>query len=170
MIISIFAAFPLFVGFWCFYVLAGNVSLFLIALIVIVFGGLLWDVTNFLKADMLSQIEQTNAIVYSTLGRKMGRFFPIPKTYSAYIFASSLPRFIPYLAGKIPMIIGSVTIAEIAFDFPGLGKNLIDALIQTNTTLLIKSVFVLLSINAIVTFIVKTVLFIIYPRFYEKSN
>ena len=66
-------------------------------------------------------------------------------------------------------IIGSVTIAEIAFDLPGLGKNLIDAMVQTNTNLLITSVFVLLIINAIVSFIVKLIMFLVYPRVYEGA-
>ena len=73
------------------------------------------------------------------------------------------------MAGKIPVIIGAVTIAEIAFDFPGLGKNLIDALIASNTNLLITSVFILLCVNAIVTFIVKFILFLVFPRWYEKN-
>ena len=101
--------------------------------------------------------------------RNMGKFFPLPGTYSGYLFQSSLPRFIPYLAGKVPAIIGSVTIAEIAYSFPGLGSNLIDALVQTNTDLLVTSVFVLLCINAVVSFFVKMILFLIYPRVYEKA-
>jgi ABC-type dipeptide/oligopeptide/nickel transport system permease component len=99
----------------------------------------------------------------------MGTFLPLPGTYSGYLFQSSLPRYIPYLAGKVPAIIGSVTIAEIAYSFPGLGSNLIDALISTNTDLLVTSVLILLCINAIVSFFVKTILFLIYPRWYEKA-
>lgn len=171
MLLSLFAAAPLFVGFWVMYTLFGNSNALipLIALVTILFGGLVWDATNFLKTDLLIQVDQTHAIVFSTLGRKLGRLFPLPGTYSGYLFSSSLPRFLPYLAGKVPAIIGSVTIAEIAFDFPGLGKNLIDALVSTNTNLLITSVFVLLCINAVVSFLVKTILFLIYPRVYEKA-
>ncbi len=169
-IASILAAVPLFIGFWVAYVTFGNgVPLFFIAFVTVVLGGLSWDATNFLKTDMISQVNQTHAIVFSTLGRNLGRFFPLPGTYSGYLFQSSLPRFIPYLAGKVPAIIGSVTIAEIAYSFPGLGSNLIDALVQTNTDLLVTSVFVLLSINAVVSFLVKTILFLIYPRVYEKA-
>ena len=168
-ILSFFAAVPLFVGFWLLYTVAGDAPLPVISLITVLLGGLAWDATSFLKTDMLSQVNQTHAIVFSTLGRRLGYFFPLPGTYSGYLFQSSLPRYIPYLAGKVPAIIGSVTIAEIAFDFPGLGKNLIDALIQTNTNLLITSVFVLLCINAVVSFLVKTILFLIYPRWYEKA-
>ena len=170
-LMAILAAVPLFVGFWLTYTVAGNGQgiLPLIALVTVLLGGLAWDGANFLKTDMLSQINQTHAIVFSTLGRKLGKCFPIPGTYTGYLFQSSLPRFIPYLAGKVPAIIGSVTIAEIAFDFPGLGKNLIDALIVKNTDLLITSVFVLLCINAVVSFLVKLVLFLIYPRVYEKA-
>ncbi len=168
-VLSLMAAVPLFVGFWLLYTLMGQAPLPVISLITVLLGGLAWDGTNFLKTDMLSQVDQTHAIVFSTLGRNLGKFFPIPGTYSGYLFSSSLPRFIPYLAGKVPAIIGSVTIAEIAFDFPGLGKNLIDALINKNTDLLITSVFILLCINAIVSFLVKTVLFLIYPRWYEKA-
>ncbi len=168
-ILSVLAAVPLFVGFWLLYTLMGSAPLPVISLVTVVLGGLSWDAANFLKTDMLSQVGQTHAIVFSTLGRSLGKFFPIPGTYSGYLFQSSLPRFIPYLAGKVPAIIGSVTIAEIAFDFPGLGKNLIDALINKNTDLLITSVFILLCINAIVSFLVKTVLFLIYPRVYEKA-
>lgn len=170
-IISIFSTIPLFVGFWLLYVILGSNDFLLplIALCSILFGGLLWDITNFLKTDMLIQIEQTHAIVYSTMGKRIGMFFPIPGSYSGFIFSSTLPRFLPYLAGKVPAIIGSVTIAEIAFDFPGLGKNLIDALINADKPLLIDSVFVLLTITAIVSFLVKLVLFFIYPRVYEKT-
>ncbi len=170
LIASILAAVPLFVGFWFAYaVLAVDGSFILITLMTVVLGGLSWDATNFLKTDMLSQVNQTHAIVFSTLGRNLGKFFPLPGTYSGYLFQSSLPRYIPYLAGKVPAIIGSITIAEVAFNFPGLGKNLIDALVGTNTDLLVTSVFILLCINAVVSFIVKTILFLIYPRWYEKA-
>ncbi|MCR5285497.1 MAG: hypothetical protein K6D95_07855 [Treponema sp.] len=169
-IASILAAVPLFIGFWVAYVSFGNgVPLFFIALVTVILGGLSWDATNFLKTDMINQVNQTHAIVFSTLGRNLGKFFPLPGTYSGYLFQASLPRFIPYLAGKVPAIIGSVTIAEIAYSFPGLGSNLIDALVQTNTDLLVTSVFVLLCINAVVSFLVKTILFLIYPRVYEKA-
>lgn len=169
LILSVFAAVPLFVGFWLLYTWLGDAPKPMIALFTVLLGGLAWDATSFLKTDMLSQVNQTHAIVFSTLGRKLGRVFPWPGTYTGYIFQSSLPRFIPYLAGKVPAIIGSVTIAEIAFSFPGLGKNLIDALIETNTDLLITSVFVLLCINAVVSFLVKLILFILYPRVYERG-
>lgn len=175
LIASVFAAIPLFVGFWVYYVVIGDgisfplITFALIAFVTVAFGGLAWDATNFLKTDMLAQVGQTHAIVYSTLGQKMGSFFPSKGSYTGYLFSSSLPRFIPYLAGKVPAIIGSVTIAEIALNFPGLGKNLIDALIETKTDLLVTSVFVLLCINAIVSLLVKTVLFLIYPRVYEKA-
>jgi len=169
-IASILAAVPLFIGFWVAYVSFGNgVPLFFIALVTVILGGLSWDATNFLKTDMINQVNQTHAIVFSTLGRNLGKFFPLPGTYSGYLFQASLPRFIPYLAGKVPAIIGSVTIAEIAYSFHGLGSNLIDALVQTNTDLLVTSVFVLLCINAVVSFLVKTILFLIYPRVYEKA-
>ena len=62
-----------------------------------------------------------------------------------------------------------VTIAEVAFSFPGLGSTLLDALLATNTDLLVTSVFILLCVNAVVSFIVKTILFLIYPRVYEKA-
>lgn len=169
LVTSILAAIPLFVGFWVAYTAFNDVSLFLIALVTVILGGLSWDTTNFLKTDMLSQVNQTHAIVFSTLGRNLGHFFPTPGTYSGYLFQSSLPRFIPYLAGKVPAIIGSVTIAEIAFSFPGLGKNLIEALVETKTDLLVTSVYILLCINAVVSFFVKTILFLIYPRWYEKA-
>src|SRR5574344_945271 len=167
---SIFAAVPLFVGFWFLYAAMGDgVSFPIIAFMTVVLGGLSWDATNFLKTDMLSQIESTHAIVFSTLGHSLGRFFPLPGTYSGYLFSSSLPRYIPYLAGKVPAIIGSVTIAEVAFSFPGLGSTLLEALLATNTDLLVASVFILLCVNAVVAFLVKTILFLIYPRVYEKA-
>jgi len=170
LIMSVLAAVPLFVGFWVLANAFGSDALFpVIALITVVLGGLSWDATNFLKTDMLSQVETTHAIVFSTLGHGLGRFFPMPGTYSGYLFSSSLPRFIPYLAGKVPAIIGSVTIAEIVFSFPGLGSTLLDALLATNTDLLVASVFILLCVNAVVAFLVKTILFLIYPRWYEKA-
>lgn len=169
LLFSVLAAVPLFVGFWVAYAWIGSVNFLFIALMTVICGGLSWDATNFLKTDMLSQVEQTHAIVFSTLGRSLGRFFPVPGTYSGYLFQSSLPRYIPYLAGKVPAIIGSVTIAEIAYSFPGLGSTLIDALIDTNTNLLVTSVFILLCVNAVVSFLVKAILFLIYPRWYEKA-
>ncbi len=169
-ITSILAAAPLFCGFWFLVATIGtDTPLFIIAFLTVVVGGLSWDATNFLKADMLAQIETTHAITFSTLGRSLGRFFPLPGTYSGYLFSSSLPRFIPYIAGKVPAIIGSVTVAEIIFGFPGLGKELLDDLVTTRTDLLIMSVFILLCVNAVVAFLVKTILFLIYPRWYEKS-
>jgi hypothetical protein len=132
-------------------------------------GGLAWDAARFLASDMLAQAETTHAVVFGTLGNPLGSFFPMPGTYSGYLFSSSLPRFLPYLAGKVPAIIGSVTIAEIVFSFPGLGSTLLDALLATNTDLLVASVFILLCVNAVVTFGVKTILFLVYPRWYEKS-
>ena len=47
--------------------------------------------------------------------------------------------------------------------------TLLDALLATNTDLLVASVFILLCVNAVVAFLVKTVLFLIYPRWYEKA-
>jgi ABC-type dipeptide/oligopeptide/nickel transport system permease component len=168
---SIFAAVPLFVGFWSISVFFSDGAPYLvIAFLTVVLGGLAWDATNFLKTDMLSQVESTHAIVFSTLGHSLGRFFPLPGTYSGYLFSSCLPRFIPYLAGKVPAIIGSVTIAEIIFSFQGLGSTLLDSLNNPNNKdLLIASVFILLCVNAVVSFLVKTVLFLIYPRWYEKA-
>jgi ABC-type dipeptide/oligopeptide/nickel transport system permease component len=118
---------------------------------------------------MQRQMGTTHTMVFSTLGLPLGRLFPLPGTFSGYLLSSSFPRFIPYLAGKVPAIIGGVTIAEIIFSFPGLGSTLLDALLTRNTDLLIASVFILLCVNAIVTFAVKTVLFFLYPRLYEKA-
>jgi ABC-type dipeptide/oligopeptide/nickel transport system permease component len=170
-IASVLAAVPLFVGFWGIGVLFSDGTPYpIIAILTVVLGGLSWDATNFLKTDMLSQVDSTHAVVFSTLGHDLGRGFPLPGTYSGYLFSSSLPRFIPYIAGKVPAIIGSVTIAEIIFNFPGLGKTLLDALNNPNDKdLLIAAVFILLCVNAVIAFLVKTVLFLIYPRWYEKA-
>ena len=74
-IASILAAVPLFIGFWVAYVSFGNgVPLFFIALVTVILGGLSWDATNFLKTDMINQVNQTHAIVFSTLGRNLGNF------------------------------------------------------------------------------------------------
>ncbi len=168
--VSALAACPLFVGFWALAQAYGSETPFVfIALATVLLGGLSWDAARFLGADMLAQAETTHAIVFGTLGNPLGRAFPLPGTWSGYLFASSLPRFLPYLAGKVPAIVGAVTIAEIVFSFPGLGSTLLDALLATNTDLLVASVFILLCLNAVVTFAVKTVLFLVYPRWYEKS-
>ena len=167
---ALFASVPLFVGFWVLGSALGSSTPFiLIAVFTVGLGGLGWDASRFLLFDMEKQMEMTHTTVFSTLGLPLGRFFPLPGTFSGYLLASSFPRFIPYLAGKVPAIIGAVTIAEIIFSFPGLGSTLMDALLTQNTDLLIASVFILLCVNAIVTFIVKTVLFLIYPRLYEKA-
>jgi hypothetical protein len=167
---SLMAAVPLFVGFWILANGFGSQAPFLlIALATVVLGGLGWDAERFLAADMERQLETTHAEVFTTLGQPLGRVFPLPGTFSGYLFSSSLPRFLPYLAGKVPAIIGAVTIAEIVFSFPGLGSTLLDALLGAQTDLLVASVFILLCINAVVTFMVKSVLFLIYPRWYEKA-
>ena len=168
--VSVLAAVPLFVGFWVLANGFGSQAPFpLIALATVAIGGLGWDTSRFLMADMARQVETTHAEVFTTLGQPLGRFFPLPGTFSGYLFSSSLPRFIPYLAGKVPAIIGAVTIAEIVFSFPGLGSTLLDALLATNTDLLVASVFILLCVNAIVAFLVKSFLFLLYPRWYEKA-
>jgi ABC-type dipeptide/oligopeptide/nickel transport system permease component len=95
--------------------------------------------------------------------------FPLPGTLTGYLLNSSAPRFIPYIAGKVPAIIGSVTIAEMVFNFPGLGSTLLEALVNRHTDTLIAAVFVLLAVNALVTLLVKTALFVLYPRWYEKA-
>jgi ABC-type dipeptide/oligopeptide/nickel transport system permease component len=55
------------------------------------------------------------------------------------------------------------------FSFPGLGSTLLYALVNRLTDQLIIAVFVLLAVNALVTFLVKAVLFLLYPRWYEKA-
>jgi ABC-type dipeptide/oligopeptide/nickel transport system permease component len=167
---TVMAALPLFVGFWVLANRFGSQAPFLlIALATVAIGGLGWDAARFLVADMARQVETTHAEVFTTLGQPLFRLFPVPGTFSGYLFSSSLPRFIPYLAGKVPAIIGAVTIAEIVFSFPGLGSTLLDALLSTNTDLLVASVFVLLCVNALVAFVVKSFLFLLYPRWYEKA-
>ena len=167
---SVLAAVPLFVGFWVLATRFGSQAPFLlIAVTTICVGGLAWDATRFLMSDMLQQVESTHAAVFTTLGRPLGALLPLPGTFSGYLFSSSLPRFIPYLAGKVPAIIGAVTVGEIVFSFPGLGSTLLDALLATNTDLLVASVFILLCVNAVVAFLVKSLLFLIYPRWYEKA-
>jgi ABC-type dipeptide/oligopeptide/nickel transport system permease component len=167
---SVLAAVPLFVGFWMLATRFGSQAPFLlIAITTICLGGLAWDATRFLMSDMLRQVQSTHAAVFTTLGRPLGALLPLPGTYSGYLFSSSLPRFIPYLAGKVPAIIGAVTIGEIVFSFPGLGSTLLEALLATNTDLLVASVFILLCVNAVVAFLVKSFLFLIYPRWYEKA-
>ncbi len=167
---SVLAAMPLFVGYWVLANGFGSEAPFpLIALATVALGGLGWDATLFLVADTTRHADTTHADVFTTLGRPLGRLFPLPGTFSGYLFSSSLPRFIPYLAGKVPAIIGAVTIAEIVFSFPGLGSTLLESLLATNTDLLVASVFVLLCVNATVAFLVKSFLFLIYPRWYEKA-
>ena len=181
-VFSVFAAIPLFVGVWLIYATTsnrdGDSGLFitpLIALGTVLFGGLTWDSLNFLKADMLNQVGQVHGILFSTLGDKsLGRFFPVPGTYSGYLFSSALPRFLPYIAGKVPAIIGSVTIAEIAFSgsggmSKGIGSVISDAMKYGYTNTLVGSLFTLLCISAVVSFIVKLIIFLVYPRVYEAS-
>jgi ABC-type dipeptide/oligopeptide/nickel transport system permease component len=167
---AILAAVPLFVGFWALGSGYGSEAPFLlIAALTVLTGGLGWDATRFLAMDMNAQADSTHAMVFSTMGSPMGRLLPLPGTFSGYLLSSSLPRFLPYLAGKVPAIIGGVTVAEIIFSFPGLGSTLMDALLGRNSDLLVASVFLLLCVNAIVVFIVKAVLFLMYPRWYEKA-
>jgi ABC-type dipeptide/oligopeptide/nickel transport system permease component len=167
---SLLSATPLFVGFWLLYGLFGmNPPMIFIALIAVLVGGAGWDASRFLIMDMHRQIDSTHTMVYSMLGPSVGRLFPMPGTMSGYLLNSCAPRFIPYIAGKVPAIIGGITIAEMVFSFPGLGRTLLESLLLRNDEQLIASVFVLLTVNAFVTFLVKTVLFVMYPRWYEKA-
>ncbi len=167
---SVLSATPLFVGFWLLYGLFGmNPPMILIALMTVLVGGSGWDASRFLIMEMDRQIDATHTMVYSMLGPSVGRLFPMPGTMTGYLLNSCAPRFIPYIAGKVPAIIGGITIAEMVFSFPGLGRTLLEALLLRNDGQLISSVFVLLSVNAFVTFLVKTVLFLMYPRWYEKA-
>ena len=167
---SVLAAVPLFVGFWVLANGFGSQAPFLlIAISTILLGGLAWDATRFLMSDMLRQVESPLTPVYPPRGRPLGRLFPLPGTFSGYLFSSSLPRFTPYLPERVPAIMGAVTIGEIVFSFPGLGSTLLEALLATNTDLLVAAVFILLCVNAVVAFIVKSFLFLIYPRWYEKA-
>lgn len=167
---SLLSSVPLFVGFWLLYYFAGmSPSLVLIALVTVFLGGLGWDATKFLTLDMKRQIDTTHTLVFSTLGPAVGRFFPLPGTVTGYLLNSCAPRFLPYVAGKVPAIIGGVTIAEMVFNFPGLGSTLLDALVNRLTDTLIAAVFILLAVNAVVAFLVKFVMFLFYPRSYEKS-
>ncbi|MEM5947939.1 ABC transporter permease subunit [Spirochaetia bacterium 38H-sp] len=169
-VVSFLAATPLFVGLWVLSNSSGNeIPLPIIAIVIVFLGGLEWDVITFLRHDMERHANTTYSEVFTTIGAPLGKFFPMPRTMSGYLFSSSLPSFLPYLAGKVPAIIGAVTIAEIIFSFPGLGTTLLDALLGSKTDLLVASVFFLLCVNAVVVFIVKTVLFLIYPRWYEKA-
>lgn len=167
---SLLSAVPLFVGFWFLAGVYGISPPFIfIALMTVALGGLGWDASRFLIMDMHRQIDTTHTLVFSTLGPPVGRVFPLPGTITGYLLNSCAPRFIPYVAGKVPAIIGSVTIAEMVFSFPGLGRTLLEALLLRSTDQLIAAVFVLLAVNALVIFLVKTVLFVMYPRWYEKA-
>lgn len=167
---ALLAATPLFVGFWLLYGLFGmNPPMILISLTTVLVGGAGWDAARFLAAEMGRQIDTTHTMVYSMTGPSVGRFFPFPGTMSGYLLNSCAPRFIPYIAGKVPAIIGGITIAEMVFSFPGLGRTLLESLLLRNDEQLIASVFVLLTVNAVVAFLVKTVLFLMYPRWYEKA-
>jgi len=170
LVASLLSAVPLFVGFWLLYGSFGmNPPPILIAFVAVALGGLGWDATKFLSLDMKRQIEMTHTQVFSTLGPAVGRVFPLPGTMTGYLLNSCAPRFLPYVAGKVPAIIGGVTIAEMVFNFPGLGSTLLDALVNKHTDTLIAAVFILLAVNALVTFLVKIVLFVLYPRSYEKA-
>jgi ABC-type dipeptide/oligopeptide/nickel transport system permease component len=167
---AILASVPLFVGFWVLgNGLGSGTPFILIAATTVLAGGLAWDAARFLAADMSRQADSTHATVFSALGPPLGRLFPLPGSFSGYLLASSMPRFLPYVAGKVPAIVGGVTVAEIIFSFPGLGSTLMDALLARNSDLLIATVFILLCLNAAVAFAVKAVLFLIYPRWYEKA-
>ncbi len=167
---SFLSAIPVFVGFWFLGGIYGiSPPFILIPILLVTIGGLGWDASRFLISEMRRQLDTTHTLVFGTLGPPVGRVFPLPGTLTGYLVNSCAPRFIPYIAGKVPAIIGSVTVAEMVFSFPGLGRTLLDALLTKNTDLLISAVFVLLAVNAVVTFIVKTVLFVLYPRWYEKA-
>jgi hypothetical protein len=167
---SLLSAVPVFVGYWLLYGSFGmNPPPLFIAVVTVALGGLGWDAARFLTLDMKRQIEMTHTQVFSTLGPPVGRVLPLPGSVTGYLLNSSAPRFIPYIAGKVPAIIGGVTIAEMVFNFPGLGSTLLDALVNRLTDTLIASVFVLLAVNALVAFLVKAALFVLYPRWYEKA-
>jgi hypothetical protein len=170
LVAALLSATPLFVGFWLLYGLFGmSPPMILIALMTVLVGGAGWDASRFLIQDMHREIDATHTMVFSMLGPSVGRFFPLPGTMTGYLLNSCAPRYIPYIAGKVPAIIGGITIAEMVFSFPGLGRSLLEALLLRNDEQLISSVFVLLAVNAVVTLLVKTALFVMYPRWYEKA-
>ena len=167
---SSLASTPLFVGLWLLYGLFGmSPPPISIALVLVLVGGIGWDAARFLSDDMGRRSDATYAMVYGMLGVPAGRILPLPGTMTGYLFMGSAPRFIPYLAGKVPAIIGGITIAEMVFSFPGLGRTLLESLLLRNDQRLIASVFVLLAVNACVTLLVKAILFVLYPRSYEKA-
>jgi len=167
---SSLASTPLFVGLWLLYGLFGmSPPPIAIALVLVLVGGIGWDAARFLSDDMGRRSDATYAMVYGMLGVPAGRILPLPGTMTGYLFMGSAPRFIPYLAGKVPAIIGGITIAEMVFSFPGLGRTLLESLLLRNDQRLIASVFVLLAVNACVTLLVKAILFVLYPRSYEKA-
>lgn len=167
---ALLAAMPLFAGFWMLYGAFGmNPPPLAIAVVLVLVGGIGWDAAGFLVDDMLRQAGTTHAMVYGMLGVPAGGALPLPGTMSGYLLKASAPRFIPYMAGKVPAIIGGITIAEMVFSFPGLGRTLLESLLLRNDQRLIASVFVLLAVNACVTLIVKAILFAMYPRTYEKA-
>lgn len=165
------AALPLFAAFWLLACRFGSEAPFpLIAAATVAAGGLGWDAARFLERDMAREGASTHAQSFASLGEPIGLLAPLPGTYSGYLLASAAPRFLPYLAGKVPAVIGCAAVAEAIFSFPGLGGTLMEALLSSDADLLVASVFVLLCVDAAAAFAVKGVLFALYPRWYEKTT
>ena len=167
-LLTLGASLPLFIGMWLLSLRFGSDAPYLlIAAITVLSGGIALDAARFLEKEMDRELRAAEGMV--SLPWSSGLAFPLPGSLSAYAMSAVLPRFLPYLAGKVPIVIGGVMLSEILFSFPGLGSTLMDALLARDLETLVVSLFVLLSINATVAFSIRLVLFLFYPRWYEKN-
>ena len=166
-ILALGASLPLFLCLWLLSLHYGSDAPYLlIAAVTVLAGGCAFDAARFLEKEMDRELRGCEGLVSLPWGA--GLVFPAPGTLSGYAMIAVLPRFLTYLAGKVPMVIGGVMVSEIIFSFPGLGSTLMDALLARDLETLVVSLFVLLSINAVVAFSLRLLLFISYPRWYEK--
>ena len=167
-LLTLGASLPLFIGVWLLSLRFGaDTPYLLIAAATVLCGGIALDAARFLGKEMDKELHAADGIL--SMPWSPGLAFPLPGSLSAYAMSAALPRFLPYLAGKVPMVIGGVMLSEILFSFPGLGSTLMDSLLARDLETLVVSLFVLLSINAVVAFSIRLVLFLFYPRWYEKN-
>jgi hypothetical protein len=167
-LLTLGASLPIFIGMWLLSLRYGSDAPYLlIAAVTVLNGGIGLDAARFLQKEMDRELRAAEGTI--SLPWSSGLAFPLPGSLSASAMSAVLPRFLPYLAGKVPIVIGGVMLSEILFSFPGLGSTLMDALLARDLETLVVSLFVLLSINAFVAFSIRLVLFLFYPRWYEKN-
>jgi hypothetical protein len=113
------AAIPLFVGLWVLGKDYGSDAPFFLiaAATVLTEAGLGRDEIPGRRYAAPGRVDERHGLLDP--GLPLGRIFPLPGTLTGYLLSSSVPRFLPYLAGKVPAIIAASPSPRSSSPFPG---------------------------------------------------